>query len=279
MKFGESTIYIDPYLSHSVQELDAFNLQRLVPITFPPHRITDADWALVTHVHIDHCDPHTIPSMVDASPGIRLLGPFPVLERLRSWGIDESHLVLAEEHWQDLAQDVKVRAVPAAHPEIVRNGAGHLACVGYLIAYQGRLIYHAGDTALTQDVIDGVTTHGPVHTAFLPVNERNFFRERQGIIGNMGVREAFGFAKEIGARQVVPVHWDMFAANETLPEEMHAVYRRIRPSFDLLLSPRVINLADIRISVIIRTLNEARYLDSLLSMLAEQDTGRHTGNR
>lgn len=239
MQLGKLTVYIDPYLSHSAQELDNFNLQRLVPIPLPPHRITDANWALITHIHTDHCDSHTIPKMVDTSPGIRLLGPFPVLERFRSLGIDESRLVLAEEHWQDLAHGIKVRAVPAAHPNIVRDGAGHLAAVGYLIAYQGRLIYHAGDTALTQEVIDGVTSHGPVHTAFLPVNEHNFFRERQGIIGNMSVREAFGLAEEIGACQVVPVHWDMFAANETLPEEMRAVYRRMRPSFDLRFLSRI----------------------------------------
>lgn len=273
MDFAGCIVYVDPYLSDSVRELDAPDLVRRVDILLDPSDVTDADWLLITHEHIDHCDPHTVPRMAAASPGMRLMGPPPVLDQLRSWGIDEARLVLAEERWQALASGIEVRAVPAAHPEIVRDASGHLACVGYLVAWQGRLIYHAGDTALTQEVIDGVTAHGPVHTAFLPVNERNFFRERRGIIGNMSVRDAFGFAEEIGARQLVPVHWDMFAANETLPEEMRAVYRRLRPGFDLLLAPQVIHLGDIRISVIIRTLNEVRYLDSLLSRLAEQDTG------
>ncbi|MBK1720027.1 MBL fold metallo-hydrolase [Thiocystis violacea] len=273
MEFPNCVIYVDPYLSDSVRELDASDMVRQVPIPQSAAETIDATWLLLTHDHIDHCDPHTIPQMAQASSGMRMLGPFPVLERLRSWGFDESRLVLAEECWQALAPDIRVRAVPAAHPEIVRNPSGHLACVGYLIEYLGHLIYHAGDTALTQAVIDGVVMHGPVHTAFLPVNERNFFRERRGIIGNMSVRDAFGFAEEIKARQVVPVHWDMFAANEALPEEIRAVYRRMQPNFGLLLSPRVITLADVRITVIIRTLNEARHLSTLLSRLPEQDLG------
>lgn len=273
MEFSGCVVYFDPYLSDSVRELDAADLVRQVEVPLRAADVIGANWLLITHEHLDHCDPYTVPEIAKASPRMRLMGPAPVIARLESWGMEQSRLVLADEHWLAIAPGVEVRAVPAAHPEVVRDAFGRLACVGYLIAYQGRLLYHAGDTALTQGVIDGVRADGAVHTAFLPVNERNFFRDRRGIIGNMSVREAFGFAEEIGARQVVPVHWDMFAANETLSEEIRAVYRRMRPSFDLLLSPRVINLADVRISVIIRTLNEARHLGKLLDMLAEQETG------
>jgi hypothetical protein len=37
---------------------------------------------------------------------------------------------------------------------------------------------------------------GPIDVAFLPMNERSFFRKRRGIIGNMSVREAFAMAAE-----------------------------------------------------------------------------------
>ena len=42
--FADCTVYIDPYLSNSVAELDAPDLKRLVPIAFLPESITDADW-------------------------------------------------------------------------------------------------------------------------------------------------------------------------------------------------------------------------------------------
>ena len=60
-------------------------------------------------------------------------------------------------------------------------------------------------TAAVQRV-EALKQHAPIHMAILPVNEFNFFRSREGIVGNMSVREAFGLASEIGADRVVPVH-------------------------------------------------------------------------
>src|SRR3546814_13400409 len=50
--FQGGTVYLDPYLSNSVQELDAPDLARLLPIPCRPEQITDADWVLITHEHI-----------------------------------------------------------------------------------------------------------------------------------------------------------------------------------------------------------------------------------
>ena len=272
LSFPGATLYVDPYLSNSVQELDAADLARQVPIPMLPESVTDADWVLLTHEHIDHCDPHTIPKLAGASPRARFLAPKRVAEILSGWGIGQDRIQIAEEDWLPLAPALQVRAVPAAHPTIERDDRGRLSAVGYLLQYTGRQIYLAGDTAVHDEVIDALRQQGPIHTAFLPVNEHNFFRGRRGIIGNMSIREAFGLAREIGASQVVAVHWDMFAANETTPEEIRAVYRYQQPEFGLLLSPSSINLTDAKLSIIIRTLNEARHLDSLLSRIAEQQT-------
>ena len=133
LSFPEATVYLDPYLSNSVQELDAPDLERQVPIVCLPESVVDADWVLITHEHIDHCDPHTLPKLADASPQARFVGPMPVLERLREWGLDESRIMLASEDWTTLTPGLRLRAVPAAHPEIVRDAQGRLACVGYLL--------------------------------------------------------------------------------------------------------------------------------------------------
>lgn len=273
MEFPQARVYIDPYLSNSVEELDGPELKRLVPINAPPEKIADADWVLITHEHIDHCDPHTLPKLAMASPQAQFMGPEPVLVKLRGWGVENSRLHAArEEAWQVLGAELSVRAIPAAHPEIVRDQQGCSAFVGYLFDYDGKRIYHAGDTSLTDEILDRLKELGPIHSAFLPVNEQNFFRNRRGIIGNMSVREAFGFASEIGAEQVIPVHWDMFSANETTLEEIRAVYYRDKYQFSLLIRPRHINLADVRVSIVIRTLNEAKHLDELLTTISRQVT-------
>lgn len=270
--FPGTTVYLDPYLSNSVQILDAPDLERQVPIPIAPGNVTDADIILITHEHIDHCDPHTLPFVAQASPQARFIGPAPVLKKLAEWGIAAQRLTLAQESWQDLAENLRVHAIPAAHPEIERDTSGQLACVGYLIDYAGQKLYLAGDTMARQEIIDTLNKLGPIHTAFLPVNEHNFFRGRRGIIGNMSVREAFQFAKEIDVKQMVAVHWDMFAINAVTPEEIRLIHQRLDPGFALLLRPSRLNLGNITASVVIRTLNEARYLDELLTAITTQKT-------
>ena len=270
--FPDTTVYLDPYLSNSVQQLDAPDLERQVPIPVLPEQVTDADWVLITHEHIDHCDPHTIPKLAAASPTARIIAPAPVLDILLGWGIAAERLQLAEERWLELSTEVRVRAVPAAHPDILRDEAGKLHYVGYLLEFRGKKIYLAGDTSARQEIIDVLRSEGPVHTAFLPVNEHNFFRGRRGIIGNMSVREAFQFANEIEARQVVAVHWDMFTINSVDPDEIRLLHRHLKPGFGLLINPEVINLSDVRLSIVVRTLNEAKHLEDLLKAISSQLT-------
>lgn len=272
-----ATVYLDPYLSNSVQELESADLARQVPIPIAPEAVTDADWVLITHEHIDHCDPHTLPKLAQASVRARFVGPAIVATRLREWGIGIERITLASESWLDLTPTLRLLAIPSAHPEIERDGDGNLACVGYLLDYAGQRLYLAGDTSAKQEIIDVLTTNGPIHTAFLPVNEHNFFRGRRGIIGNMSVREAFQFAVEIGVRQVVAVHWDMFAINTVYPDEIRLIHQRMSPGFSLLLQPSVLNLGNATVSIVIRTLNEAQYLAALLEAVAcQKSDGLHT---
>lgn len=269
--FPGVTIYLDPYLSNSVQDLDASDLARCVPIPFTPHSVVDADIVLLTHEHIDHCDPQTIPAVAAASPQARFIGSAPVVSRLKEWGIASERISLAVEDWTQLSPGLRVHATPAAHPEIERDADNNLRCVGYLLEYEDQILYLAGDTSARQEIIDSLREHGPIHTAFLPVNEHNYFRGRRGIIGNMSVREAFQFAVEIRARQVVAVHWDMFSVNSVDPDEIRLIHQILKPDFNLLLQPTVIELTRTLISFVIRTLNEAEHLEDLLQSIRAQE--------
>jgi len=81
IEYDGMVIYMDPYLSNSVQELDAPDLQRLVAVPVKPESVTDADWIIKSHDHIDHCDPHTLPAIARASGNCVFIGPPPVLKR------------------------------------------------------------------------------------------------------------------------------------------------------------------------------------------------------
>ena len=101
LDFSDCTIYIDPYLSNSVQELDASDLERLIPIPFMPESVTDADWILITHEHIDHCDPYTIPQIAKSSPQAKFVCPQPVANLLEKWGIEQNRIFIASETWSE----------------------------------------------------------------------------------------------------------------------------------------------------------------------------------
>ena len=61
-------------------------------------------------------------------------------------------------------------------------------------------------------LIETVKPYG-VDMAFLPINGRDYFRNRNDIIGNFNCEEAVLLAKEIGAEILVPLHHDLYAVN------------------------------------------------------------------
>jgi len=242
IEYDDTVIYMDPYLSNSVKELDAPDLERLVPVPLKPESVTDADWVIISHVHIDHCDPHTLPLIAGASKGCNFIGPPTVLEKLSEWGVPSGRCHTAEESWKHVSKTIKIRAVPAAHPVIERNREGRLISVGFVVEINGKRLYLAGDTSVENELIDTLMSLRPITAALMPVNEHNFYRGRRGIIGNMSIRDAFQLAEEIGIEVLIPVHWDMFEVNSVDPEEIQAVYRNMNPAFDLQIQPTSIAL-------------------------------------
>jgi len=230
-------VYFDPYLSDSVEAEHGALYHRQVAAPLAPAEVDDADFVLVSHGHIDHCDPDTLPALAQASPDCRFLAPGELRETLVGFGIAESRILAPSEKWIPLAEDLRVHPVPAAHPEIERDADGGLRYLGYVLECGGRRIYHAGDTSANAELIAALARLAPIHVAVLPVNELNFFRSRMGIVGNMSVREAFLLAEEIGAETLVPVHWDMFEPNSVHPEEVELLRQKLTPPFELRFAP------------------------------------------
>jgi L-ascorbate 6-phosphate lactonase len=236
---GDTTVLVDPYLSNSVQELDSPDLVRQVPIPYLPNELTGVDWVLITHEHMDHCDPHTLPILAEVSPYARFMGPLSVRKQLADWGISEERIQEASPVAYDLCIGLQVRSVPAAHPRMRLDQDNQPHAVGYLFQYNNKTLYLAGDTSVCDELIYELKQLGPIDLALLPVNEDNYFRRRRGIVGNMSIREAFGLAADVGIKSVVPVHWDMFVVNSTSTAEIKAVYDSECWPFDLLNSSMI----------------------------------------
>lgn len=237
-EFEESIVYTDPYLTDHVAEIEGRDMCRLSPAPIEPSNVVDASCVLITHAHMDHCDLQTLVPLAAASPTCRFICPNEVSKLLVKEGISRHRIILAEEKWINLGPRVRVMPVPAAHPHVEHDAEGYLRCVGYVIEWEGHKLYHGGDGSPDDTVIKRLQQIGPVDVAFLPVNERNFYREKRGIIGNMSVREAFQMASEIGTKVLVPTHWDLFAPNSVYEEEIQLLYNLMRPPFAMHINPK-----------------------------------------
>ena len=231
----DGSIYVDPYLSDSVAELEGSAFRRCKPAPLDRTDITDAVAVLITHEHLDHCDPTTLGPLSQASPSCLFVVASAAVAPIRAMGLDPARIVIAEEQWLRLADRVDVCAVIAAHPIAERDAFGRARRVGFMIRTGDGLYYHAGDTSVCKELIDTVRVHGPPDVAFLPVNERNFYRDSMGIVGNMTIREAAFFADDIKARTWVPIHWDMFAPNSASEEEIRATAAHVAGKSSLLI--------------------------------------------
>lgn len=237
LSLGETAIYMDPYLSDSVEAKEGSAFRRLTSIPVAPSRIKDASAVLISHIHGDHCDLDTLLPISHSSPHCRFLGPREVTDRLVAAGLEPARTVTMNADPVEIGNRILVHPIPAAHKEIEQDAAGYLRFLGYVLSYEGKKLLHTGDSRVHELIVAKLKEMSPIDVAFLPVNECNFYRDKAGIVGNMSIRDAFMFAEEIGARRVVPMHYDMFAPNRAYREEIKIIYDRLQPSFILDFDP------------------------------------------
>ena len=230
-------ILIDPYLSNSVEEIDSNDLKRLIPIPYSPDDLKEIDFVLITHNHLDHCDPYTIPQIFSKNPNVKFIGPSPVRKLLDIWGIPKKSIINPKLNKIKLDNQVFLNPIPAAHPQITYDIDNLPNCLGWLLEIYSKKIYIAGDTSLCDELIDFLKKFKSIDIGLLPVNEDNFYRRKRGIVGNMSIREAFQFAIDINIKKLVPVHWDLFEANSVYPDEIKAVFKNHNQlPFDLVMN-------------------------------------------
>lgn len=232
-----TTILIDPYLSHYVEEVEGEAAKRMFPIEKSPEELTNIDYVLITHEHLDHCDPKTLYPISQVSPECKFVGPSSVRNVLGELGISKHRLIPTTPMNHSLSDSIKVKAVPAAHPEVYKDENGNWSYVGYVIQFGDLKLFHGGDTAVHDELIQCLKKENGIDYGFIPVNEINFYRNRDGIIGNMGVRDAIYLCEEVGVKNFVPTHWDMFEGNCVYKEEIELVYGKLSPKCHLVFYP------------------------------------------
>ncbi len=212
------TFLVDPYLSDYVEEKAGVEFKRMIPPPVRAKELTGIDYVFCTHAHWDHCDPHTISDLLTNNPNLKVICTYDCLGNLKEATVSSDQIILADGEWHDLSTDTCWRSVPAAHTELEWDQRGLTRFCGFVFEIAGSVFYHAGDCIPHEETAKQLPKK--IDWAFVPVNERNCYRNRQGIVGNMTVREALQWIEEINALHWVPTHWDIFPLNRTYPEEV-----------------------------------------------------------
>ncbi|ASA20515.1 MBL fold metallo-hydrolase [Paenibacillus donghaensis] len=203
------TLYIDPYVCP--------NPDRTFPPPVATEEITNAQICLITHDHSDHLDKDALPQIIRSNPGLQVVAPGVCKDQLLELGLTEGQYLKAETaEWLSIGSKLKVLPVAAAHEQLEWDEQGHPKYVGYVIQLNGVTLYHAGDTVLFPELVETVSGL-VIDLALLPINGRDYFRNKRNIAGNMSYREAAEFAAVAGFDTVIPLHYDIFAGNAENP--------------------------------------------------------------
>lgn len=190
---GDVVLCVDPYLSNSIEKYGAlpspnrrtwynsFDVE-----TFRP------DVVLLTHDHLDHLDPETIPVIYAFSDPI-FYGPKSCCDHLKKMKIPGENIKEIRIGQVYHIGDVTLKPVYAKHT---------VDSVGYLISSAGLKFYITGDTCLDEKLYD--VRNDKVDILIACVN---------GKYGNMNVDDAITLMKRINAKVIVPMHYGLIDCN------------------------------------------------------------------
>ncbi|HET7212087.1 MAG TPA: MBL fold metallo-hydrolase [Terriglobia bacterium] len=206
-------VLLDPYLSDSLTRKYAATNKPHVRMTarvVDPSRLDFIDVVTSSHNHTDHLDGETLRPLLQVNPELKIVIPEAnrqfVAERL---SIDPQLPLGLRDGESITVGEFKLTAVPAAHERV---GPEYL---GYVVQFGPWTIYHSGDTLLYEGMPERLRQF-PIDVALLPINGR---APERRVAGNLNAREAAGLGKAIGARVVVPCHYEMFTFNTADPSE------------------------------------------------------------
>jgi len=153
----------------------------------------EADYVLVSHGHGDHFS-DCIP--IARRTGATVISSFEVVSFCRENGVKNGHGMNVGGGYDFPFGRVKL--TPAVHTGSVagdQQGAHASGCTGFLIEFNGKRVYYAGDTALTMDL---TLLKGQVDIALLPIGD-NF---------TMGPDDAVRAVEMIEPKVIIPIHYN-----------------------------------------------------------------------
>jgi L-ascorbate metabolism protein UlaG (beta-lactamase superfamily) len=196
IQFTDLNILVDPNFANWL-----FLLKRLRRAGIQLRDLPGAEVVLLTHAHFDHFHKPTLRRL--PAPRIAVV-PWGVADLTRGLGFDR---VIELEWWESFARKgCRVTLTPAKHWGARTLGDHHRGYGGFVLEYQGRKIYHAGDSAYFEGFQEiGQRFHPEV--ALLPIGA--YHPEGMRNV-HLGPEDAVQVFRDVRARWLVPMHYGTF---------------------------------------------------------------------
>jgi L-ascorbate metabolism protein UlaG (beta-lactamase superfamily) len=176
---GNKTLVIDPFLTGN-------------PLAKTKPQDVSCDYVLLTHAHGDHFgDTLEIARRCRAI----VVSNFEIVQYCSARGVNGIAMNLGGGTSFPFG---RVKMTPALHSSSFPDGTYGGNPAGFLLTIDGKKVYHAGDTALTQDM-QFVGEEG-IDLAMLPI----------GDTFTMGIQDAVRALALVKPKHVIPIHYNTF---------------------------------------------------------------------
>ncbi len=233
------TVAVDPYLSDWCATRGKSTRPTPKSRLFPPPLQAaelDADLVLLTHSHCDHADPQTLGALA-RNPRIRIAGSVDALRIAAEAGFAPERLRVVH-----AGEELAYGRPPGIFAAIQRLRAGQgesgvtirvtfalptdgtdLNHLGFLIRFPGGgTFWNTGDSAWCEQLPE-LAGAGVAKPAVMAVCINTGY-------GNLSHWDASKLAGAVGARFVVPAHWDLFPHNSLNPEPFRTSLAKNAPA-------------------------------------------------
>jgi len=216
IKFMDKYVVFDPNLGNTMSDRPVNPVPRNFPSPLLPEELDFLDYVFITHNHGDHLEVATVEGINKCNDKVKFVVPAPVKEVLLNIGVDVNKIIPAHTKVNTELEGLSFEAIPAAHYEIKLDKNGDADMVSYILKFGKIGLYHAGDTIVYPGMIDELKKHR-INIAMIPINGRDYSREKKNLIGNTTFREAGDLSLDIGADLLVPMHYDLYNHNTENP--------------------------------------------------------------
>jgi L-ascorbate 6-phosphate lactonase len=204
---------------------------RTNPHVIDPWKFTKLDVAFSTHHHQDHADQYTVKGTLDSTQ-CKYVGPANTVPRFREWGVPEDRIIQVKPGDSFTVKDVTVIVEknydnmaamtgdynPNKPIDYDANAVSYiLVCGDKSMIYLGDSLYHNGYYAV-----------GRRHSIDVCIGDMGY--NAPGIADKMNPYDLFRVAEALGAKVVIPDHYENWASSVLDPMELVEIIRMNRSS-------------------------------------------------